>query len=80
MVPPGSSEIGIFGLYFLTIGVVEELGKVQVMDGEGIVVEGRKEAVGSLRVNSGLHNFGLQSFQIFIMFESIGNTNLAAKR
>jgi len=33
-------------LNVLTIGDAEELGKVQVMDGEGIVVEERKEAVG----------------------------------
>jgi len=59
-------------LNVLTIGDAEELGKVQVTDGEEIVVEGRKEAVGQLnpfRVNlMGLHNFGLESFRIFITF------------
>jgi hypothetical protein len=53
----------------LTIGDAEELGTVQVTDGEGIVVEGRKEAVGQLDpFVMGLHNFGLRSFRIFIMF------------
>jgi len=50
-------------LNVITIGNAEELGKVQVTDGEGIMVEGRKEAVGQLnplRVNlMGLHNFEL---------------------
>ena len=70
----GSSEIELkdYPVCFLTIEDTEQLGKVQVADGEGIVVEGRKEAVGQLnpvRVNlMGLHNFGLWSFQIFIMF------------
>ena len=71
----GSSETetrGIFSLCGLTIGDAKELGKVEITDGEGIVVEGRKEAVGQLnpfRVNlMGLHNFGLTSFQTFIPF------------
>ena len=57
----------------LTIRDAKELGKgVEITDGEGIVVEGRKEVVGQLnlfRVNlMGLHNFGLMSFQIFTPF------------
>ena len=72
----------------LTIGYAKELGKgVEIMDGEGIVVEGRKEAVGQLNtfwVNlMGLYNFGLMSFHLILRASKIQNllvSELSKKR